>query len=647
MNLTKLIIATISAMSLLPPDTYSKPNAEVSSPDKKIMVRFDLNEGNATYSVFFAGKQILAPSKLGIVREDEDFSTKLTLESASNVETVTDNYTLGYGKKLNCSYTGNKRIFHVKSASGQKMDIIFQVSNDGVAFRYYFPDQSTEIKKIKQEISSFHFYKTTKAWLQHCPDAKTGWEHSQPSYEENYDMGIAVGTPAPFQAGWVFPALFNYEKYWFVVSETGLGRDYCASRLSQQSPDGEYSINFPQPTENYTNGVVYPESKLPWYSPWRIIALGDNLATIAESTLGTDLAIPAKYDASAYLKPGHASWSWVIMKDNATIYSVQKEFIDYAADMKWQYCLIDADWDTQIGYDKIKELADYAKTKNVGLILWYNSAGDWNTTPYHPRNMMLTKESRTREFQILKAFGIKGVKVDFFGADGQSMIDYYQDILEDAAKFGILVNFHGCTLPRGWQRTYPNLVNMEAIKGYEFLTFEQKNADLEASHSCMMPFTRNIFETMDFTPTCFSGIPRIHRVTTNAFELALSVLFIAGIQHFAEIPSGMAKVPVYVKTFMQELPTTWEDVKFIDGYPGKLVIIARKSGNNWYVAGINGENVEKTVSIKLPFLAGNQSGQLITDGADSASFENKTITLSPKQSVELKIKGNGGFVIKL
>ena len=647
MSSIKQLFLIVMAISLSMPFVYAKPETNVSSPDKKISVQFELKDGNATYSVFFGSKQILSPSRLGIIREDEDFSTKLSLESASTIEIVTDNYTLGYGKRLNCSYIGNKKVFHVKSTTGQKMDIIFQVSNDGVAFRYYFPDQSTEIKKIKQEISSFHFLKATKAWLQHCPDAKTGWNLSQPSYEESYDMGIDVGTPAPFQAGWVFPALFNYDKYWFVVSETGLGKNYCASRLSQQSPDGEYSINFPQATENYTKGVVYPESVLPWYSPWRIIALGDNLATVTESTLGTDLAIPAKYDASAYLKPGHSSWSWVILKDNATIFSVQKEFIDYAADMKWQYCLIDADWDTQIGYDKIKELADYAKTKNVGLILWYNSAGDWNTTPYHPRNLMVTKESRTREFQILKAFGIKGIKVDFFGADGQSMIAYYQDIMEDAAKYGILVNFHGCTLPRGWQRTYPNLVNMEAIKGYEFLTFEQKNADLEASHSCMLPFTRNIFDPMDFTPTCFSGIPNIKRVTTNGFELALSVMFVAGIQHFAEIPAGMAKVPGYVKTFMQELPNTWEDVKFIDGYPGKLVIIARKAGNNWYVAGMNGENIEKTVSIKLPFVKSTQSGQLITDGADNGSFDNKVISIAPKQSIELKLKGNGGFVIKL
>jgi hypothetical protein len=622
----------------------TQPNREVKSPNKKLAIRFEVSHGNALYSVYFDGKMILAPSKLGIIREDEDFSTKLVHETTTEVETIKDSYTLGYGKRLNCSYTGNKQVFHLKNANGHQMDIIFQISDDGVAFRYYFPESSTDIKKITKEITSFHFLPSAKAWLQHCPDSKTGWSQTQPSYEENYEMGIAVGTPAPFQAGWVFPALFNDQNCWFVLSETAVGRNYCGSRLSQQSPDGEYSINFPQLTEGIPGKAVYPESALPWYSPWRIIAIADNLTTIAESTLGTDLSIPAKYDASSYLKPGKSSWSWVVLKDDSTVYNVQKRFIDFAADMKWQYCLIDADWDRKIGYDKIKELATYAKSKNVDLILWYNSAGDWNTVKYTPKSKLVTSELRNQEFQILKDIGIKGVKIDFFGGDGQSMMGYYQDILEDAAKYGILVNYHGCTLPRGWQRTYPNLVNMEAIKGMEFVTFEQHNADVAPSHCCMLPFTRNLFDPMDFTPMNFSGFRGIQRKSSVGFELALSVLFIAGIQHYAEIPSGMAKVPDGVKKFLQELPTKWEDIKFIDGYPGKFVIIARKSGNNWYVAGINGENTDKSVTFHLPF-ANQQNGLLFTDDEKNSSFEIKNINIS--QNIGIKMKGFGGFVIKL
>lgn len=620
---------------------------EVSSPDKKISAKLTrTNDGKISYTVTYSGTTVIASSKLGIIRNDGDFSTKLTLSSTSAVEPVKENYVMLYGKRHNNTYNANRKVFHFKNATGSKMDIVFQVSNDGVAFRYIFPEKSTDVKKITSELTSFHFDLSTVAFLHPCPDSKTGWSQTQPSYEEHYDQGNKVGKPAPFNAGWVFPALFNYGKFWVLVTETDLDRNYCASRLSQQSPDGEYVINFPQLTEGIDAGAVLPESVLPWRTPWRVIAIGNGLAPIMESSLGTDLNTPAKYSANAYFQPGKASWSWTVLKDNSVVYDVQKKFIDYAADMHWRYCLVDALWDTKIGYDKIKELADYAKTKNVKLLLWYNSAGDWNTTYQTPKSALLTKELRSKEFQRLKDMGISGIKVDFFGGDGQSTIAYYQDILEDAAKFSILVNFHGCTIPRGWQRTYPNLVSMEAVMGFEYLTFQQKDMDVEANHCAMLPFTRNIFDPMDFTPMCFSGIPKIPRKTTNAFELALSVLFLSGIQHYAEIPAGMAKQPGYIKTFLTELPNSWDEVKFIDGYPGKLVIIARKAGNNWYIAGINGENIDKTISIKLPFITKSQPATLITDGADNNTFENKSITIDSKP-YELKVKGNGGFVIKL
>jgi hypothetical protein len=624
-----------------------KDKMSITSPNGKIKANISLSdEGKVFYTISYGKELVISKSRLGIIREDEDLSIGLMLDFVTDAQLIKDSYTLNAGKRSKCEYLANKKIFLLKNKNGAKMEVIFQVSNDGVAYRYHFPETSPDIKKIKEETTSFHFMETTKTWMHFCPDSKTGWEKTQPSYEENYEQGVEVGKRAPSQAGWVMPALFNYKNYWIALTEAGLDRNYCASRLSQNSTDGEYFINFPQATEGFPGGAVTPESVLPWFTPWRVIALGNSLQSIMESTLGTDVSEPAKYEAP-FVNPGHASWSWVILKDNSITYDLQKKFIDYAADMNWGYCLIDAYWDTTIGYEKIKELADYAATKKVGILLWYNSAGDWNTTPQTPRSALLTKESRQAEFQKLKDMGIKGIKVDFFGGDGQSMIAYYQDIFTDAAKYGIMVNCHGSTYPRGWHRTYPNLVTMEAVKGYEFLTFAQGNADKEAEHCCTLPFTRNLFDPMDFTPTCFSGIPNIKRKSTNGFELALSVLFLSGIQHFAEIPDGMTKVPAYVKDFMKNLPTKWNDVKFIDGYPGKFVIIARKAGNNWYVAGINGENTEKTVSFKLPFASKNQTAALITDGADKNSFDSKEIIVSPNKELEIKLKATGGFVIKL
>lgn len=626
-------------------DLMCAESYEIKSPDEKVSVHFRItSEGVPVYSVNYSGETILKQSKLGIIRSDENFTTNLTLDSVSSVNRVTDKYTLLHGKRLNCSYIADKRIIYLRNENSKIIEIIFQVSNDGVAFRYHFPGKPETQLKIYEEVTSFHFDTATKAFLQPCPDARTGWCFTQPSYEEYYSMNIPVGTISPNQAGWVMPALFNFGKYWISITESAVDKNYCGTRLSQFSPDGEYSVQFPQPQEGRPGEPVLPESKLPWFTPWRVIAIADNLAGIAESTLGTDLAIPQKYDVSSWLQPGVASWSWVIEKDEATNFDNQKKYIDFAASMNWNYCLIDAFWDTQIGYEKIKELADYAKTKNVKILLWYNSAGDWNTTTLSPHNKMISKESRTEEFQKLKDMNIAGIKVDFFGGDGQSMMKYYLDILEDAAKYNLAVNFHGCTYPRGWHRTYPNLVSMEAIKGEEYVTFAQENANHQPSHCTIIPLTRNLFDPMDFTPVNFSGIPNIERRTTNGFEIALSVLFTSGIQHIAETPNGMSAQKDFVKEYMSSLPKNWDDIKFIDGYPGKYIVLARRKGNVWYIAGINGENSERSFKLNLQFADNNSKSILITDKAASKELVMSNIDLS--KTTELTLAPYGGFVIK-
>jgi hypothetical protein len=308
--------------------------------------------------------------------------------------------------------------------------------------------------------------------------------------------------------------------------------------------------------------------------------------------------------------------------------------------MQWEYCLVDADWDRKIDYEKAKQLADYAAEKNVGLLLWYNSAGSWNSTPYTPKDKLLTHESREAEFTKLNEMGIKGVKIDFFGGDGQSMIAYYLDILEDAAKHKLLVNFHGATIPRGWHRTYPNLMNAEGVKGFEYVTFEQVNADEQPVHCAILPFTRNVFDPMDFTPLSLDTVPRINRKTSDAFELALTVIFNAGIQHFVETPTGMKKQPSFVIDFLRALPTQWDDTKFVQGYPGKEIVMARVFNNQWYVGGINGENKQKTFSLDLSFLPEGKYAVIIDAGK---SVEKKNISVSDKATIT--VQPNGGFVI--
>lgn len=616
----------------------------LKSPDKAIVVTVTRNEqGKLFYTVTYKGKALLETSALGITRQDADFSAGLVWVGAGPVEKVADRYVLNNGKKKNISYTANRTVLKLKNTKGEAFNIIFQLSNDGAAYRYEFPEKSTDIKYITKEHSSFHFYDGTHAWLQPKTEAQSGWEHSNPSYEAHYEMNIPTGTPAPGANGWVYPAMFKYGDTWMLLTEAALGRTYCGTALQQYSPGNEYTVNFPQEPEKFTNGALNPESTLPWTLPWRIITIGD-LKTITESTLGTDLAFPAKAMDPSFIKPGRASWSWIMSKDNFIIYSEQIKYIDFAADMGWEYCLVDAAWDKKIGYDSIQLLADYAATKKVGLILWYNSAGAWNTVSYTPKDLLLTHESRMKEFGRIHQMGIKGVKVDFFGGDGQSMINYYQDILEDAAANQLLVNFHGATLPRGWQRTYPNLMTTEAVYGYEMITFGQKDADLAPPHMVMSAFARNAFDPMDFTPVNLYKVPRIQRRTSSAFELATSVIFQSGIQHFAESPDGMAHMKPEVKQFMREVPVTWDETRFLYGYPGMSYVIARRSGTRWYIAGINADSTELDLSLALPFIKKEKAGKLFTMQGGELSMSTYKTSLRTGHN-HFFLKPNDGFVL--
>jgi hypothetical protein len=642
--LTVLLASCVTMSSL-----WTEPNT-LTSPDGRIVVDFRLDDAGAPgYAVLLSttpATPVLRDSRLGLIRDDADFSTALRLVSRSRVERVDDRYEILTAKRRVNRYVANRRVFHLETTDGKRMEIVFQVSDDGVAFRYEFPDRNSETRRIHEEATSFKVTPGARAWLQPMQVAKTGWERTNPAYEEFHEIDIPAGTPSPTGAGWVYPALFKVGgDTWVVVSETAMRRNYCGTHLSHESPDGEYRVAFPDPRESVFGGPVNPESTLPWRTPWRIVAIG-SLKTIAESMLGVDLAEPPQQPVPDWIRPGKASWSWPLLGDGQTVYDVQKRFIDYAADMHWEYCLIDSMWDQQIGYEKMRELVDHARAKNVRILLWYNSRGDWNNAPQTPRDLMLTHESRTREFARLRKMGVAGVKVDFFGGDGQSVMDYYIDIFEDAAAHEILVNCHGATLPRGWQRTYPNLMTMEAIKGLEFVTFEQRNADQEPTHATMLPFTRNVFDPMDFTPVVLDRIRRIQRRTSPAFELALSVLFTSGIQHYAEIPEGMAKAPEYVRDFLRDVPAIWDDVKFLDGYPGEHVVIARRAGDKWYLAGINGEDTVKHLKLNLAELGAARAGTLITDGGkDGLGFQRLTFAHAPDDELGVTIQPRGGFVI--
>lgn len=614
--------------------------AALTSPDRHLSAEVRVTPAHTLeYTVQRDGRPVILPSSLGLRLDGADLASGLRLSGTSPVRAVSEDYELAAGKKRSIHYRANEQVYTVRNAKGQALDVALRVSNDGVALRYLVSAPGKELR-FQSEATAFAFDKDAKAWLQPIAVAKTGFARTNPSYEEHYLREIPVGTPSPL-AGWVFPALFRTGDTWVALTEAGMDGSWHASRLAPDAAGGTYHVGAPMAAEVFTDGALLAHARGKLVSPWRVLAVG-SLATVMESTLGTDLAAPAIAFDAAKVQPGHASWSWALLKDDATVYDVQKRFIDYAADMHWNYTLVDAYWDTKIGYDRMAELAAYAKTRGVHMLVWYNSSGAWNDTDMTPKNALLTRARRQAEFARLAKMGVAGVKIDFFGGDGQSMIRYYVDILEDAAAAGLLVNFHGATLPRGWARTYPNLMTAEAVRGVEFTTFTQEDEDAVVRHAAMLPFARNLFDPMDFTPMVFGDIPRIKRSTRNGFELAESVLFVSGIQHFAETPDGMATVPAYVKAFLQALPRRWDDVKFVAGYPGRQVVIARKSGKAWIVAGLNADGQDTTLDLDLSFLEGRE-GSLIADGAGEHEFTHGRLRGGRPHLV---IKAHGGFVAR-
>lgn len=639
-------ILAIFFLSLTQAVGQSKP-VLISSPDQQIQVAvWSGRAGEIYYRVKHHSAPVIDSSMLGVELADADLSHQLSFLSASDTRQVNDNYRMVYYKKSTVRYQANQRILHYVNKKKTGMDIVFQVSNDAVAFKYLLTGKSAGIKQVVKENTMFNFPEETITWLQPMQVAKSGWESSNPAYEEHYRTAVPVTKVGENKTGWVYPALLKVKDTWVLLTESGLDSNYCATRLISTDTPGNFKIGFPDPREVITGKGYLPHAALPFSSPWRVITIG-SLETIMTSTAGTDVAKPAVIQNTSFVRPGKASWSWVSSKDNFITYEEQLRYIDLAADMHWQYCLIDVGWDTKIGYARIKELVDYAQKKNVSLLLWYNSAGDWNTVKYTPKNLMLTHESRMREFARIKAMGIAGVKIDFFAGDGQSVIKYYIDILNDAAANGLMVNFHGATLPRGWARTYPHLLTAEAVRGFENVTFGQGDADREAEICTVLPFARNVFDPMDYTPmNLYKVSSGVQRKTSNGFQLALSVLFLSGIQHYAESPEGMEKVDEQVKAVLRDLPSTWDDVKFLGGYPGKYVVLARRAGRKWYIAGINAQPVSQKIPIDLS--AFNKSkAQLITEGNDAFSFhiDNTTAAATPVKEVEMK--SAGGFLMVL
>ncbi|HRX83384.1 MAG TPA: glycoside hydrolase family 97 catalytic domain-containing protein [Phycisphaerae bacterium] len=625
----------------------------LASPDGRIIVTFERTPaGELTYAVSLNDHVVLEPSPLGIATTCGAWLRNLEITDCTSSETIHTDYRLLHGKRRECHYTANRCIVLARNADGLTLRIVFQVSNDGVAFRYELPAcGENKAATVQREATGFDFPLQSRAWLLPMDEGHSGWSSVHPCYERFYEVDVPVTAQSPTSTGWACPALFHVrDDAWALVAESNVTGNYCGSRLSSPTDGGLYVITFPDPKENNGAGSAAPEIALPFVSPWRVVILGETLKPLVESTLIEDLADPSRLAEAPYVKPGRATWSWLREKDPATIFDRQKDYVDLAAKLGFEYCLVDALWDVQIGYEKIGELVKYAASRGVGILVWYNSNGDWNDAPQSPKDRMHTHAVRMEEFKRLRELGVKGVKIDFFGGDKQTTMQLYLDTLADAAQFDMLVNFHGATIPRGWDRTWPNLMSMEGVRGYEFFTFSQEGADQAPAHACMVPFIRNVIGPMDFTPTCLGRYldseHKVERRTSDAFDLAMAVVYESGIQHFGVTPDDIAGAPAIVLDYLRALPATWDEIRFLDGFPNRYVVIARRAGDRWFVGGINGQDRPQPVDCDLGFIGQSPKGVLIEDGKAGEGLKAGAVEGADAARLKLTIPAHGGFVFR-
>ena len=513
------------------------------------------------------------------------------------------------------------------NARKQLMKVVFQITNNSVAYCYEIPrpGENPKCAVIRREVSSFNFPEGTSTFL--CPQIgpMTGWERTKPSYEEDYKADAPMTDRSRFGQGYTFPCLFRVPvtfdgkggkkgkaadtfNAWVLVSEVGVDGSYVGSHLSDYQPETGYTIAFPQAGENNGNGTPFAGIPLPYTTPWRTIVIGASLKPIVEDMTGIGLVSP-KYKPSQEYKPGRYTWSWLVWQGESINYDDQGQFIDLAA--------------ASNGYE--------------------------NDAPQTPRDCMSTAIARDKEMAWLKKIGVKGIKVDFFGGDKQPTMQLYEDILYDANRYGLQVIFHGCTMPRGWELMYPNYVASEAVLASENVFFSEGHAKGEAFELCLHPFIRNAAGPMDWGGTIMNKYlsrdnkSRHRRYTTDIFEMAVAIVTQTPIQCIAIQPNNLKELPQFELDFLKKVPTTWNDTRFLDGYPGKYVALARQHGDNWYVAGLNAESQAKTLTIKMPEWKGKTVNYYV-DGAQNGP-QLRQLKFDKTGQAKATIQSNGGIIL--
>ena len=552
--------------------------AQVFSPNGKVEWREKADGYAVVYHDGNSECEVLDITDVGMLMKDGG-GKDLKLKTKTPVKAVKDSYTMIGGKRRECSNEANETTYLYIDNIGRQQSLTVRAYNDGVAFHYAL--DGLQHTRPTEELTTYRIPEGTKRWMQ---------KWTEP-YEEFFPLAT---TGEKENRRWGYPALIQpSDNVFALITEAGIERWNSASSLYNDRNKEQYRVVMDENVQNTTGR---------WTSPWRVIIVG-KLEDVVASTLVTDVSEPCRISDTSWIKPGSVSWIYWAYNHGSNDYQIIRQYVDMAVDMHWPYVLIDAEWDEMKNGGSIEDAIRYALDRGIKPLLWYNSSTAWLKAwgAPGPHERLNAPELREREFAWLEKMGVAGVKIDFFAGDKQETMEYCIDLLECAARHHLLVNFHGATIPRGWQRTYPNLMSVEAVYGAEWYNNNATLTPKAAAHNATLPFTRNVIGPMDYTPCTFSDSQHPH-ITTHAHELALSVLFESPLLHWADKPESYLAQPRDVRDFMSALPTTWDETRLLGGYPGEWVVMARRSGSTWYVTGINGKDTAQTLSFDTSIL---------------------------------------------
>ncbi|GGN75930.1 alpha-glucosidase [Streptomyces albiflavescens] len=571
------------------------------------VVALDPADGHATLAVRRDGATVLEPSPVGLVTEQADFSRGLTYAGRSD-RTVTEHYTSPTGKSRMRVVHMTEARFRFRTAAGARLDLVTRVAPDGVAYRYVLPGADGNVLR---ETSAFTLPAGSNALL-------GGYRADNELRFSRYDSAATAPTGA-----YMMQALFQTPGGYALIAESDVDGSYAGAQLTHTADSPTYGLSLWNDEPVQTSGALI--------TPWRALVTGD-LATVTESTFVDDLAPASRVRDTSWIKPGPALWTWLAGgKEAGQSLAAQEKYVDYATERGWPYEVVDAGWyfktdawdvvDPDWQTDSwMPELVRYAAAKGVGIHVWLHYS------------LLTDPAEREKWLSTLESWGVKGVKIDFMDSESQERMRWYDEVLESTARHHLMVNFHGSTIPKGIQRTWPQVMTMEGVGGEEKRTNTPEQL-------ASLPFTRNVIGSMDFTPGAFHR-PYRPNVASDAGELGLTVLYESGIQNLSGTPESYDARPE-ARRYLEQLPARWEETRLLAGDPGRSAVLARRAADGrWFIGGTF-TGPAHTVDVPVRLGAGRWLVETVTDGPSGLVRE--THAVRGGDILAVPVTAEGGF----